>query len=714
MGIKSFTMPEDVEVFQENKDGEKKHKPFDPAKFVNPTNDFGKPKLTGKQEARSDALEKAPLNPWVASALRGASFGLSDRAIAKGRSMMNGDDNYRRYLEEQFAQRDAFNDEHPVASIATEIGGGLVTGGPLVSGVKAGVGALAPRVAAALSARGLLPAIGRGAGVLGGGAAMGATSGAGQAEYGEAGQGAATGALTGAAVSGALQGAGKVGKAIYEKGLKTPLQHVGNVLGTTRPDKWAQDEWLKSVGLDGDDLTGLVHKLRSKDPDGQAGLRAMDVAGINAKSKLKSASIPETGAKAELDQLFEARRLEQPEKLGEALRKGVSPRVDAANVADEIYETGRKKADPLYAKLSQMGQIDDDSVTAWLNATPDRRHLLNEYASMLEGRGQPMSSKYGVDDKGFLVKERAPTWDDLHNMYKHIGDLKNKAYETGTSKKINGHDYDSYALGNEHRSMRELLDNLSPKDADGVSIFSQARKIAGDSAEIRKALQSGRDLFKGNTGIEDIKHAMKDLTSDAEVEAFRTGVASELYKSISSKGGKDATNVLVGKGMNDKINLIFPDGDAAEYFSRTVGAEHTKAETARQLAPRVSANAAAFMNEAPNANALGAAVGAFQGRPVQSLGMLQRAFSKDWEKAMPDYADPLLRFGMMGGDEMSKLAAEIAAKQNGALSKFGRVGQAVGGSALGATPGVVGSSAAGRGGDVTMGTELDDIFGPGD
>ena len=713
MGIKAYTMPDEVEGFKDpSSEKEQKYKPFDPAKFVNPTNDFGTPKLTGKQEARKDALEKAPLNPWVASALRGATFGLSDRAIAKGRSLWNDDDKYRQYLDDQFAQRDAFNDEHPLASIATEIGGGLVTGGPLVSGVKAGLGAVAPRLAATIASRGAAPAIIRAASTLGGGAAMGAVSGASQADYDEAGKGAATGALTGAATAGVLTGGGKVAKAIYEKGLRTPLQHIGNVLGTTSPNKWAQDEWMKSVGLDGEDLVNLAHKIRSSDPQGKADLRAMDVAGINAKSKLKSAAIPETKAKAELDQIFEDRRLGQNDALNDAIRKGISPRVDAANVADEIYNLARKKADPLYAKLKQMGQIDSEDVTNWFNATPDRRQMLREYASMMEGRGQPMAFKYSVDDNGFLVKDRAPTWEDLQNLYKHIGSLKNKAYESKGERIINGHPYDYHALAEEHRGMRDLLDSLSLKDADGNSLFSQAQKISGDAAEVKKALQMGRDLFKGNTGIEDIKHSLQSLTSDAEVEAFRTGVASELFKAVHTKGGKDATNTLIGKGMKDKLEMVFPNNDAADYFKNIVGNENIKAETARQLAPRVSANAAPLLDQAPNANALGAAVGALQGRPVQALGMLQRAFSRDWEKSMPDYADPLLRFGMMNADEVSKLASEIAAKQNGALSKFGRGGKTVSDSVMGALPGVVGAVSAGRGGDVTYGTTLDDIFGP--
>ena len=663
------------------------------------TNDFGKEGAkTPKQKFREEMMERGSMGPWESAIARGLSFGLSDRFIAGLQSAL-GKGSYEDELELQFSQRDALRAEHPVGSIAAEIGGGLLSGGPLVNAVK-GVGSAAlPGVARYAAGSGVGPALTRAAGVLGGGAAAGAVGGAGQADIGKTAEGAKSGAAMGALTAGALSAAGGAGKKFYDVALRTPVQHMKNIAGVAKPEHWAQDQWLKSVGLDGDDLAGLAAKMREADPQGKHGMMAMDVAGINAKSKLKAATVPETKARGELDQKLSQRMQERGGRLEELLSTHLSKRFDASQAADDIYRRGRERADPIYQQLRDMGEIGDDNVMAWINGNPVRRRMFDEYARSQAEIGKPLSMRYSMDDQGFLVKDKNPTWDDIHRIYKHLGDVRGQAYDKGEAR-LAGNTYNYDDISGEYGSLRELLNGISGGK------FAEAQRLSGEAFEVQKALKAGQSM--PNMSLEDLRKKFSELTSLPEQEAFRIGAASAIKARMEKADGINAVNKVYGKGMKEKLDILFPGQDIAAAFGKGMNAERTMAEAERQLLPKVQANMNAVLDDAADTNAMGAAAGFLSGHWGQGLGAMRRMFSRDWERAMPDYADPLLRFGMMGADEVDQLAQQIAARNSGALSKAGGWAGRQMGNAVRSMPYVGANEAAGLGGQI----DLDSIFGP--
>lgn len=633
---------------------------------------------TPREKLREQAMQDALLNPWVASALRGASFGLSDRALAAGQSMF-GDKNYEDYLANQFAQRDAFNEEHPYASVATELAGGLVTGGPVVGLVKGAAKAAMPRIASAIAAQGVAPALARGGLTLGGGATAGAVSGAGQAEMGKTLEGAEGGALTGAGAAGALKTVGMAAKGV-KRAVDPLVRKAATAIGAADPEKWAQREWMSAVGLDGEDLASLAQRLKELEATGQRGAMAMDAAGINAKSKLKAATIPATNAKAQLEEALNKRSLERGDRLTDALRQSVSGRFDTGNVAEEIYNAARQKADPLYEQARRLGTINDPTVGDWFNSTANRKAVLRDYAKAMQDNGTPMTMKMDVDDKGNFIWNRAPTMEDLLNIKDHYGQLRKRLVDPATGHvdnkatvKINGNEYGYDVVNGEYNDLRNLVRGLTP-DGNGGSILANADKITGDAFEVNKALNLGKKIR--TLSSEDLKRTFSGLESDAEKEAFRMGAAGSLFTNLEKgKAGESAVHQLYGsKAMQEKMNTIFPDNTAQDYFQKMFGAEKKLAETERQMMPRVSAAGGTAADEAVDTTPLSIAGNLATGRIGAASTGIARFFNNQYETHMPQYAEPLLKMGMLDAAGTEALAQRMA-QPPGALS---RVGSALG------------------------------------
>lgn len=626
-------------------------------------------------ELHSRALNEAPLNPWVASALRGASFGLSDRATAGVESLM-GDKPYAQYLNEQFAQRDAFNHDHPYGSVATELGGALLAGGPLVGGIKGLASVAVPRAAEYLAGRGLGAALGRGAVGLGGGALAGAVNGAAQSDYGQGEEGAKRGALAGALTAGALGTAG-LGLRAASNVAAPFATRLGTSLGLTDPEAWARKELMDSLAHDSDTLPNVLSRMRENESTGPRGTMLMDMAGINTKSKMKAATLPSTAARAELDKRLADRALSQSDRLEDALRNNLSQRLDPANVADEIYTMSRKEADPLYQRARALGQVDDPSVMDWFNGNRNRQTVLQDFARAQADMGRPLGFNVTNDPATGLRVDANPTVEDLMRIKDYYGSLRKRlvdpvtgAVDNKATVRINGNEYGYGDIDNEFRSMRDMLRGVTP-DAEnpGQSLLGQADRLSADSFDIRRAIDAGQRIH--SMSAEEFNRAFSGLDSKAEKEAFKVGAAGALFNKLqnTNPGPAAVRNLYAKPSLKSKLETVFSPDDLRDYF-KAMQSEANIAESTRQLQPRVSAASAALQQEAADPSAAGILANAAQGRIGAALSNAGRFFSNEWSSSIPSYADPLLRLGMMGPDETASFITNF--KQPGVLSRLSR------------------------------------------
>lgn len=140
------------------------------------------------------------------NALQGATFGIGNRAQAGLAALIESGINDKPISENYEAARNIKSGqlrdemtEHPIASIASNIGGALATGG-LAADTSAG-----SAIANSLRSGGTASRIAKGALA---GSASGAAYGAGSANYGKSEEGAQQGAITGALTGGAIPAAG--------------------------------------------------------------------------------------------------------------------------------------------------------------------------------------------------------------------------------------------------------------------------------------------------------------------------------------------------------------------------------------------------------------------------------------------------------------------------------------------------------------------------
>lgn len=654
--------------------------------------DFETPEDKRNKELQAK-LKRGVGDPVSNAVGRGLTFGTSDKITAKVRDWMDGpENNYERYVQDQFAQRDAFNEMHGMKAALPEVLGSIGIGGPIASGLKS-VGGLLPRAAAYMQQSGVGPTAARVGSVLGGGGAAGAVAGAGQAPIGEEASGAIRGGALGAATAGGVATGGKILQKTMQ-GARPVTQRIAHGLGIGSPDKWALKELQDNVSMDKDSLGGLASKLRELsgksivhdmdstqlDGDIARDLRLFDVVGPNTKAALSTAARKPNAARVDLDEILSERMRKQGDRLGSIVRKSISKNVSGTFTADDIRGAAKSQVDDLYNQVKAKGAITDPAVTEWFNAHPARIDLLQQYAKNKSGFGKTL--KVEVDDQGVLHWKKPPTAEDLINLKNHISDKYSSIYskikegDASSTVNIGRYQGDFADIKELNTSFKEMLYNVT-KDNNGVSPLQLADKIHGEAAEVRKAIDAGRHILSAHP--DEVMKTFGGLKSEAEKEAFRVGAAESLFKKTRDAGSPvtKAKNMIDSDNLKDKLSVIFPNKDAEAYYKQATQVEKQMAERAAMFPkPKVSMSE---IEGSAGMEGLQGIAGLATGNPLQAARGFGRVLDSLQSGMSTPYSEPLLRYGMMDANALEELAAQIAAKQNslpakvgGALSAYGR------------------------------------------
>lgn len=194
-----------------------------------------------KQKQKVDTFDTVSDN-----ALQGATFGLGNRAAAglaagalsladKRPFMDTVGENYKKAREVGTSRLEAEMQQSPATAIASNLAGGLATGG-LGAETKAGTA-----IANSLRTGNLTSRIAKGALA---GAASGAAYGGGTASYGKTGEGASSGAISGGLVGGAIPGIGAAVNDVY----KTGKNAIHGIVANSPEDVGVAAEKLKGAG----------------------------------------------------------------------------------------------------------------------------------------------------------------------------------------------------------------------------------------------------------------------------------------------------------------------------------------------------------------------------------------------------------------------------------------------------------------------------------
>lgn len=488
---------------------------------------------------------------------QGMGMGWGDEGEAWLRSKL-GQGDYEDLVKKIRQEYSQYAEQNPKTSGALEFGGGMVPGLAMMgsSGTRP--------VGGVMAGRATLGALGR----LGlQGAAFGSVAGAGSATENNRAAGAGSGAVMG--------GAFGVGLPLVMRGGNAAL-------------KWMRERLAPSEASIADRATGKMAAALE-----ESGVKPSEIAEqmkTDVGMKVPSVVANANPALADLAEAVAqrsgggARKVENTlmaQKLGareRAHQQTVSALQPGDYYADEqkLVQELRNKAGGMYDEAYAHGTVDDPKINAVLdqpafkNFFAKAREIADTEGLAAKLRGED-PSKYALQDiyrpvqVGNAVGQelvKAPDVRTLDYIKRGIDATIDAGY--GSTKSLSK--AEANALKDLRKEFVKVLDENVPKYAD-------ARKSYAGDMEVIDALRSGMNDF-GKMDHEQVINAIAKM-SEAEKDAFRTGVARDMYSKIMTPSGNfNAAQRIIGSPeMQAKMQPLFDNPAHFELFKNAMERE---------------------------------------------------------------------------------------------------------------------------------------------
>lgn len=434
---------------------------------------------------------------------------------------------------------ESFARERPGAALATEIGGALSTV-PLTMGA-----AVAPATAGMVSrtARALSPVVGQ--------SALGAAGASKAKTQEELLQDIGAGTLEGTLTGGGLLGAGKVlGAAGRQIGPRLPSVGERFAVNPAR-ERLAQllqrDAEARIIGAE--PVTIAEARLRKFGPN--APLAALGEETTEELGLLRNLPGPQKRAIG-----AEARRLQKTrgtELIGAAEEALGAQGVPFRATVEEYANQARAKSAPFYQQLEGQDFVVDKGLADLLARS---RKAFGEAEELAAVRGMPAKLDLGTLRPG----DRVP-FEVLDNLKRTLYDIEEAAKgEFGKSTEK------SRAYTQLRRGLIAKLDELSPKDETGKSIYKQARQAFEGEAQLETAMKRGRDALRED--VEELGDIINDL-EPSQLEAFRLGATQAIRDLAGTQAGQTRIlNLYKEPTLQAKMRTIF--GNDFRKFQKAV------------------------------------------------------------------------------------------------------------------------------------------------
>lgn len=435
------------------------------------------------------------VDPWTGAARaalgQGLGMGWGDEAEAQVESLKYGipyEEALQR-IRQEYAQ---YSKEYPISSTALEFAGGIAPaiGMMFVPGAQG--------AAATQAQRSTLGALGRLA-ALGG--ATGAVSGAGSAEEGQRGSGAVSGATIGTILG--------VGTPVAMRGTTGAMQWLKSRLPTESVAKQQAEKMLYDAVVNRSKMTPQQMEATLA-ADRAAGVPST-IANISPATARLTRGVAKTGSEGSdlIENVLSGQKFGGRERVHQQVVKGLNPK-DYYDELSSLQADLRTKAAPFYQSAYAAGEVTDPAVLGFLTR-PQFKQGLKEAQHLLEAEGRD-------------VDMSRPTVEMLDQVKRGIDTLIERETDAITGKMTNkGRVYTA-----EKNKFLDALDTAVPD-------YAKARIIYKGDAELVDAMRKGLNNF-GSMDPEQVTKLVTGM-SDAEKQAFRTGVARKLYDTIMVPSG---------------------------------------------------------------------------------------------------------------------------------------------------------------------------------
>lgn len=460
---------------------------------------------------------------------QGLGMGWGDEAEAWLRAKA-GEGAYEDILRRIRAEYGQFSAEHPIVAGASEFAGGAIPGAAMMlvpGGQVAGAQQVARSGAGALAR---MAALGAGTGTI---------AGAGGAEEG----GRAAGALTGGVAGGI---AGTVLPHVLRGG-GAGVQWMRERLAPSEGyiTQRAAEKFSKALGETGAGPQELRDVLRR---DRSLGVPSV-VANVSpATAELAEAVAQRTGPGArKIESALTAQKLGAKERTHQQVVKALKPG-DYYDDLAKLQAEMRERAAPAYEQAYAHGEVSDPNVLKFLQL-PQFQQGMKEAEKLLAAEGRTLDTS-------------KPTVEVLDQVKRGLDALIEKETDTITGK--------TTSLGRVYTQKKnEFLSALDKAVPD----YELARGIYRGGAELQDAMRKGLSDF----GRMDHEQVIKTVgaMSAAEKEAFRTGVARDLYSKImDSSGNFNAAQRIIGSPETQaKLQPLFDNPGQFNLFKAALERE---------------------------------------------------------------------------------------------------------------------------------------------
>lgn len=477
---------------------------------------------------------------------QGLGMGWGDEAEAFFRSKL-GDEGYEDALKKIRQEYAQYSQAAPVVSTLAEFGGGMAPalGMMFVPGAQPAAAAQAQRTTAGTLAR--LTALGAG---------TGAVSGAGSAVEGGRLSGGTAGAALGAGI-----------------GLGTPVV----MRGATGAGQWLRDRLNPSEAVIANraaqKFTGAmkesnltpqqIEQMMAKD-------RSMGVPSTMANVDYAMADLAEAVAQRtgkgtrKVEKTLTQQKAGTRERTYQQVAKGLKPGDYYADEAKLVQDL-RNKAGSMYDEAYAWGDVDDPKIMQIMQ-TPEvqgafetARSIANAQASLAKIRGED-PSKFAMPEIYKPTGKFTDSGSEILELTK-LPDVRTLDFmKRGLDAQIKaGYKSDNAAVLANISTIKEIRNDLRDRLKDLVPPYKKALSEYSGDMEVIDAMRSGLADF-GKLDSEQVVKMMSSM-SNAEKEAFRTGVARNLYGQMmdTSQNRNAASNIINNIETVAKLQPLFDD-----------------------------------------------------------------------------------------------------------------------------------------------------------
>ena len=430
---------------------------------------------------------------------------------------------------------------------------------PITQGVSEFVGGAAPGIGM-MFVPGMQPAGLMRLGALG--AATGAVSGAGSATEGDRASGAGGGALIGGGLGVglpiALRAAGGAGKWLRERLFSTPEVVQDRALGKI-------NEAMRQAKVSPRDVQAQMAQDRAMGVPVQG--KAMGVPSVMANANpalrdLAEAVAQRSGAGSNaIENALTTQRLGARDRVKAQTKAALKP-LEYYDMEESLTAQLRNNAKSLYEKAYAHGDVDDPRIVEVLK-NPQFKAFFDKARSIADTEAQTAKLK-GEDPLKFALPEIYkpsgrfdPSGAEILDLVK-LPDVRTLDYiKRGIDATIDSGFRGKGMSTAEASALRDLRKQFVNAIDENVPDYKFARKTYAGDLETLDALRMGREEFK-TLDPEQVKK-MVDAMSSGEKDAFRTGVARDIYSTIGrpSNDPNTAQRVIGSPDMQEKLAMLF-------------------------------------------------------------------------------------------------------------------------------------------------------------